>query len=94
MSRYDFKYSCERGQSLPHILLYHSPDTITKFADCRTGEVRLADFTNSSEEDSRQGTVQICINNAWGSVCSDDFFDNTDAAVFCGQLSGFTSEGI
>ena len=59
-----------------------------------TGEVRLTDFSDNTEEDSRQGTVQICVNNAWGSVCNDYFFDNTDAAVFCGQLSGFTSEGI
>ena len=71
------------------------PDPLnTEFADCTTGEVRLEDFTDNSSEGSRQGTIQICINHAWGSVCSDDFFDNTDAAVFCHQLSGFTSEGI
>ena len=44
-------------------------------------------------DDSRQGTIQICVNNAWGSVCSDYFFDNTDAAVFCGQLPGFKANG-
>lgn len=70
------------------------PDPTTKEADCTTGEVRLKDFSDNTEEDSRQGTIQICVNNAWGSVCNDDFFDNTDAAVFCGQLSGFASEGI
>ena len=68
-------------------------DTSTEFADCTTGEVRLTDFTDNSEEDSRQGTIQICVNNAWGSVCSDHFFDNTDAAVFCGQLPGFKANG-
>ena len=64
------------------------------FADCITGDVRLTDFSDNSEEDSRQGTIQICVNNAWGSVCSDHFFDNTDAAVFCGQLPGFKTDGI
>ena len=68
-------------------------DPATEFADCTTGEVRLTDFSDNSEEDSRQGTIQICVNNAWGSVCSDHFFDNTDAAVFCGQLPGFKANG-
>ena len=68
-------------------------DPSTEFADCTTGEVRLTDFSDNSEEDSRQGTIQICVNNAWGSVCSDHFFDNTDAAVFCGQLPGFKTDG-
>ena len=69
-------------------------DSSIGFANCTTGEVRFVDFTDNPEEDSRQGTIQICINNAWGSVCSDALFDNTDVAVFCGQLGGFTSEGI
>ena len=69
-------------------------DPATEFADCTTGEVILTDFSDNSEEDSRQGTIQICVNNAWGSVCSDHFFDNTDASVFCGQLSGFKANGL
>ena len=68
-------------------------DTSTEFADCRTGEVRFRDFSDNSEEDSRQGTIQICVNKAWGSVCGDHFFDNTDAVVFCGVLDGFKPIG-
>ena len=75
-------------------LTFPFKDPATEFADCTTGEVRLTDFSDNSEEDSRQGTIQICVNNAWGSVCSDHFFDNTDAAVFCGQLPGFKANGI
>ena len=56
--------------------------------------MRLADISNNLEEQSRQGTTQICVNNAWGSICSDNFFDNTDAAVFCGQLEGFKAAGM
>ena len=71
----------------------HFADISTDFADCMTGEVRLTKFSDNTEEDSRQGTIQICINNAWGSVCSDDFFDSVDAAVFCKQLPGFNTNG-
>ena len=48
---------------------------------------------DNPNEDSRQGTAMICVNNAWGSVCRDDYFDNTDAAVFCSQLQGFVPDG-
>ena len=70
-----------------------SIDPSTALVDCVTGEVRFVDISNNPEEDSRQGTIQICVNNAWGSVCSDDFFDNTDAAAFCKQLPGFSPDG-
>ena len=69
-------------------------DQAIEFAECTTGEVRLTDISDNSGEDSRQGTIQICVNNAWGSVCSDHFFDNTDAAVFCSQLPGFKGSGM
>ncbi len=37
------------------------------------------------------GAVQICMNNAWGSVCNDRFSTN-DATVVCRQL-GFPVTG-
>ena len=63
------------------------------FARCTTGEVSFTNFTDDDNEYWRQGILQICINNAWGTVCSDNFFDNTDAEVFCKQLKGFNSTG-
>ena len=62
-------------------------------AECESGEVRLANFTDDPDEATREGTLQICINNAWGTVCSDDAFDMTDAEVFCEELVGFQREG-
>ena len=73
--------------------MFFFTDPSTEFANCTTGDVRLTDFMDNPNEDSRQGTAQICVNNAWGSVCRDDYFDNTDAAVFCSQLQGFVPDG-
>ena len=35
--------------------------------------------------------MEICINNAWGTVC-DRLFGAQDAAVACAQLGGFNRE--
>ena len=68
-------------------------DTLTEFTHCSLGDVRLTNFTDDSVEGSRQGVLQICINNAWGTVCNDNYFDTTDAEVFCEKLVGFNATG-
>ena len=65
----------------------------TEAAECESGEVRLANFTDDPDEATRQGTLQICINSAWGTVCNDDLYDTTDTEVICDQLDGFQREG-
>ena len=47
---------------------------------CLNGDVRLKHGTNTHE-----GRVEVCNNNAWGTVC-DNLWDITDANVVCRQL--------
>ena len=54
---------------------------------CVTGVVRLVGSTYTY-----QGRVEICVNNAWGTVC-DDNFGSSDAGVVCRQL-GYSSGNI
>ena len=54
---------------------------------CSNGDIRLRGGSNS-----REGRVEICDNNAWGTVC-DDAWGVPDANVACGQL-GFSRFGI
>ena len=54
-----------------------------------TGDVRLADSTPDPIDNTRRGTLQICINNAWGAVCHDDLFGVADARVACQQAGGY-----
>ena len=54
--------------------------------NCTTGDVRLADVIEDNS--TMQGRVEICVNNAWGTVCDDDFFTAIDAGVICRQMGG------
>ncbi len=67
-------------------------DITTIEGNCTHGDVRL-----TGKDDPvalrRNGTVEVCINNAWGTVCNDNYFDVIEAEAVCQQVAGFTSEG-
>ena len=63
------------------IIFAHSGYSTTSFSNCSNGEVRLVGGANILE-----GRVEVCINSAWGTVCSDGFGTN-DAEVICRQTS-------
>ena len=52
---------------------------------CTTGEIRVQNGSTSFT-----GRVEVCYNDAWGTVC-DDFFNDVDASVACRQL-GYSGE--
>ena len=61
--------------------------------NCSNGDARLIPPIDNSFLSTREGRLELCINEAWGSVC-DSAFDNNDASVACGQLTGLDREGI
>ena len=57
------------------------------YSNCSDGQVRL--FGGSTDY---EGTVEICINNAWGTI-SDYGWGYNEAQTVCNAL-GYTSPGI
>ena len=53
---------------------------------CPSGDIRLVGGSVADE-----GRVELCLNNAWGTIC-DDGFDINDANVICRQL-GYPDHG-
>ena len=60
--------------------------------NCSDGELRLEGGSDDIQAGTRQGRVEICINNAWGTIC-DNLFRRQDAKVVCGRLEGFQRDG-
>ena len=81
-------------QTLTALFLFPVPVPETKRANCVTGDVRLSDSVTDLILNTTKGTLQICINNAWGAVCHDDLFGVTDARVACQQAGGYEREVV
>ena len=69
--------------SCPHI---SDPVEVVHSA-CMDGDVRLVGGVTYNE-----GTVEVCLNNAWGTICHNRW-SSVDASVVCGQL-GYQPTGI
>lgn len=62
-------------------------DASTNFSSCVEGATRLLNGSNRQE-----GRLEICINNAWGTVCQRGF-SSDEAKVVCrglGLLKGMS----
>ena len=64
-------------------------DIATNFSLCTDGDVRLVGGSTFN-----QGRLEVCINDAWGSVCdSVGVFTRDEAKVACRQLGILQVEG-
>lgn len=54
-------------------------------ASCEDREIRLVGGKN-------YGRVEVCGSGIWGTVCSDDYWEDVDAGVVCNSL-GFSNYG-
>ena len=70
--------------------MYFPVDPDTQRANCTTGSVRLADPLETST--TIEGRVEVCINQAWGTVC-DVRFDAEDAGTVCQIAGGYLRSG-
>ena len=52
---------------------------------CEESDIRLAGGDS-------YGRIEVCSNGLWGTICSDEFWDDHDARVLCKQL-GFAQYG-
>ena len=64
-------------------MISFTADVVRVDTNCTDGEVRLVNGDNVLE-----GRLEICINRAWGTVCSDGFSED-DAQVVCKGIGPF-----
>lgn len=73
-------------------IIYYIDATTTQSSDCETGDVRLANGQPDPASNTLAGRLEVCINNAWGTVCNSRF-DVEDAGTACEAIRGFSRDG-
>ncbi len=67
------------------LCFHHADPSTTTDAGCPENEIRLVNDSRSI--DLLDGRVEVCINRAWGTVCSEGF-NIDDARVVCESFNG------
>ena len=78
-------FCCEFSKGVLWLNLCSELTTSTYHTDCTNGRIRLKNGTQPSFD---EGRVEICYNNAYGTVC-DDYFNEVTASVVCGGRAGW-----
>ena len=69
---------------MSHFTLIIAANLVTQ-SNCTDGDVRLVDGSNKYE-----GRVEVCVNQAWGTVCAYSQWSSNDARVVCNQIGALT----
>ena len=67
---------------------FHCEAHNSSYSNCSDGDLKLVGGSTEYE-----GTVLICINKAWGTVCDDYYYYTSNAQVVCNAL-GYSTPGI
>ena len=78
---------CLNSSSYVHFHSHISDPMEVFHSACMDGDVRLVGGVTDNE-----GTVEVCLNNAWGTICHYSW-SSTAANVVCNQL-GYQPTGI
>ena len=81
-------YTYFSGRAHHVTYVFFSPQgRVTNYSNCSHGDVRLV-----GSVDGDQGRLEVCVNSAWGTVCSNAF-GASDAAVACETIVGYNGTG-